>query len=192
MYIITTMRSKSLLLISIVVVLNIAFATIGATILTAERTSSIAVTTDTDGALSLQANSNVPFVDNTGTNQTLEIDTSSNAGNGINPNATLFLGDADFTGTGSVNTHAYNITNNIGQSANITIEYDAGTITDGSIILAASDGTTDQTVEIDSASPAGTIQFSSVPSGQTIDVALRADTGTAGTDLGGTIRHSAD
>lgn len=169
--------------------MSLSFATLGATILTADRTSTVEVSTDPTGALALEANDSIPFVtDSDSPRNTLDIDTSLGGADGINPNATLYFGDGDFDESGTVSAEAYNATNNFGQPVDVQIGYETGGISSGEVVIAAEYDTASKRAVIDSSSPNGTVTFAGVPDGGTIDVAIRAKTG--GDDLSGNITHS--
>lgn len=177
---------------AIVIVMSVSFATLGSTVLTADRQATIDVKDDSNGVLALEPNTTTGVVTDDG-NGELQI----NVPNGVNIDSTLELGDADFAGGTSVTDGAYTVTNNFGEAANVAVGYtvaNEGSLTTGdSLKMVVKDNTgTVETVTVDDTSGSDQVTFQGLSDGGTLEVAIQVNTGTdSNADFTGTIDHEA-
>lgn len=191
------MKNNLMALSAIVIVMSVSFATLGSTVLTADRQATINVEDDSDGVLALEPNTSTGVVTDTGDGE-LQIDVP----NGVNINSTLELGGADFssdTVTLNDGTGAYSVTNNFDESASVTVGYtldNADDLTEDDTLEVAvvknpAGGADTKSFTVDNTG-GGSVNFGSLASGDTLEVAIQVNSGTDSTaTFNGTINHEA-
>lgn len=192
------MNKNLITLAAIVILMSVSFATLGSTVLTADRSSAITVDNDDQGALALTPNTSNGVVNN-GTGGELEIDLpgSTTNSNGLNVNSTLELGDATFTGTEDVNTGAYTVTNNFNKQANVTVGYNIADTSSigGQLKVVVKNNSATPSVKsftVNSGNPSDEVSFD-VSDGGTLDVAIQVQTANDNAaDFSGTLEHRAE
>ena len=193
------MRKNIFILGLLVAIMSLSFATLGVTVFTADRTATIGVANDANGVLTIQANTDTSFVENT--NGTFALDTSVAGTDGLNKNSTLELGSIS-GGDVVQNEEAFEVTNDLGDPVTVNLDYVVdnpgafNTNTKIEVVLTEYDSTgavvqTD-TMVVDSTGVTKA-QLPSVAVDSTVEgaVVINTQDGVSGESLGGTLEFSA-